>query len=502
VLVLLQTVGSKIRMSKSKMNIKSFTIILFVTVSSYFCLNMLEETNTATRDFRGLSSPHSIQELSIPTLYLHDRDDATVVPPEQRKKPSTIRYAAWGSSVTWGSGLEQRETSAYPWVLSQDATNFAIRAGGPQFPAACTSTMTGTGVFDVIVLEYYMMAKSGLQTLARRMRERFPDALIIFMVNWYPLMISRCDDKDCRSTEHIIDYVSEFGFDMKHGGLTDPKMHQLFDDRSKTWSWQPFTQSGFRDVVSAAAQDVGGYVVTMPAPKDPRHWTQYADLFAADGHHLSKKGHKEAAERVREIVEWHGVPRNPRLEKFMYSDHCINWFETGNTDGIEYSNNGVVERMPGTGKFTLSFDDDGVSDNWIKVRNPDDKPLALHLGYMTSGPAPSLYPKTEVIIENVVDDIGSIGQRTDPIVLDMNSEDRFAGRDVHISQIAKVGMINPGDSIVYFRAIEETERPFRLVSVLVMSDGGGGSLLAIGGNLEHAKNQEIIRKEKQDLITK
>jgi len=500
-IVSLQTIGSKIGMTKSKMSIKAFTIILLVTASSYLCLNMLDETNTVTHDLRGLSSSQSSQEPPIPLLYVPDgdRDDESVVPPEQRKKPSTIRYAAWGSSVTWGAALKQRETSAYPWVLSQDATNFAIRAGGPQFPAACTSTMIGTEVFDVIVLEYYMMAKSGLQTLARRMRERFPDALLIFMVNWYPLMIGKCDDENCRSTEHILDYVSEFGFDMKHGSLTDPKMHQLFDDRSKKWSWQPFTQSGFRDVVLAAAQDVGGYVVTMPAPEDPRHWTQYADLFAEDGHHLSKKGHKEAAERVREIVEWHGVPRNPRLENFMYSDHCINWFETGNTDGIEYSKNGVVEAMPGTGKFTLSFVDD---DGWIRVRNPDDKPQALHLGYMTSGPAPSLYPKTEVIIEDIIDNISSRGQGTEPIVLDMNSEDRFAGRDVHISQIAKVGMINPGDSIVYFRAIEKTERPFRLVSVLVMSDGEEGSLLALGGNLEHSKNQAIIRKEKQDLMTK
>jgi len=513
---LLQTMASKVVRSKSKLSIKAFTFILLVTTSSYLCLNQLEgTTNTAMeRNFRELSSS-SLPLLPVLSNGAQYDDqtvvvfyDQTVVAPENRKSPDQLRYAAWGSSVTWGAGvghgsLKERKTFAYPWLLSPDATNFAIRAGGPQFPSACTSTMTGTEVFDVVVFEYYLMAEQGLQTLARRTRERFPDALIIFMVNWYPLMISRCKDEDCRSAEHITDYVNNSGFDMKHGGLTDPKVHELFEDSEDTFTYNQFTQSKFRDTVSNAAREVGGYVVTMPAPKDARHWPQYADLFAMDGHHLSVKGHREAAERVREIVDWHGVRRHPRLHKFMHQDHCINWFESGNTDGIEYSPNGVVEKMPGTEKFTLSFvGGDGGGGGWIKVRNPDDKPLALHIGYMTSGPPPSLYPKTAVVIEGIDDNSDKVVSATSPIMLDMNSDDRFMGRDVHISTIVKVGLINPGESYVRFQPLEETERPFRLVSVLVMFDDEKGALQSLGGNLNHAKNNAKIEMERKATATK
>jgi hypothetical protein len=54
--------------------------------------------------------------------------------------------------------------------------------------------MIGDDEFDVIVLEYYMMAGDGLALLARRLRERFPDAIIVILRLWAPDRIWRNGD--------------------------------------------------------------------------------------------------------------------------------------------------------------------------------------------------------------------------------------------------------------------------------------------------------------------
>jgi len=230
-----------------------------------------------------------------------------------------------------------------------------------------------------------------------------------------------------------------------------------------------------------------------------RDWTQYADSFASDAHHLSIKGHMDVAQRIRDIVEWHGVPQTPRLERFVDSDYCVTWFETGITDGIKYSPNGVVERIANrvdvnTNKYALRFvggsgssNGNGRGKGWIRVHNPADGPLALYLGYMTTGPPPSVYPRTEVTIEGIGDNSNNggngIGAGKQPVVvLDVDSTDIFGDRDVHISRVEKVGIVNPGYSLVRFREVEDTNVPFRLVSVLVASEGAGVRLSRLPGS--------------------
>ena len=41
-----------------------------------------------------------------------------IIPLEDRKDDSEIRYAAFGSSCSLGTGLENREEEAYVWKLS------------------------------------------------------------------------------------------------------------------------------------------------------------------------------------------------------------------------------------------------------------------------------------------------------------------------------------------------------------------------------------------------
>ena len=183
-----------------------------------------------------------------------------------------------GSSVTWGAGigngaLADRKTFAYPWLLSPNASNFAIRAGGPNYPATCTATMIGEGVYDVFVLEYFMRAKDGLATLSRRIRERFPDAIIIFLLNWDPSIINHCSNPECTGPNTwMFDWVKEKGFDLQTaGGLHDERIKELFsEERNETFSFAQLAMPNKINVVLDAARAVGGYVAPMPGPEHQR----------------------------------------------------------------------------------------------------------------------------------------------------------------------------------------------------------------------------------------
>mmetsp|Transcript_48667 Transcript_48667/g.49029 ORF Transcript_48667/g.49029 Transcript_48667/m.49029 type:complete len:204 (-) Transcript_48667:9-620(-) len=203
-------------------------------------------------------------------------------------------------------------------------------------------------------------------------------------------------------------------------------------------------------------------------------------MFASDAHHPSKKGHEQMARRVLNIVEYYGVIREPRLGKFTTSDHCVNWFETGDTRGIDISPNGVLEsllnrRSPTFDKFALSFEG---SEGWIRINNPFGIQMELYIGYMTTAPT-SIYPKTQAVIE-LLDGYGE-----EPVILDVDAVAEYGNRPVHISRVLKVGIVNAGHSIVRFKEMEKSEKPFRLVSVLLSTGKDDAvQLLRLPGNVQ------------------
>ena len=102
-----------------------------------------------------------------------------------------LRYAAFGSGNTYGASdsLTSRYQS-YPYLISEDIHNYALFSGGPNYPSACAETMVGDDhTYDVILLDYYLLANDGLLELAKRLRARFPHAILIFLEIWHCKMI-------------------------------------------------------------------------------------------------------------------------------------------------------------------------------------------------------------------------------------------------------------------------------------------------------------------------
>ncbi len=148
------------------------------------------------------------------------------------------------------------------------------------------------------------------------------------------------------------------------------------------------------------------------------------------------------------------------MEPFSELDQCLNWLLTGSIgEGLKYSPNASVVKMPNTEKYALEFDFEkgGEDGSWIEVHNESAKKMSLAIGYMTTGPPPSKYPKTEAKLPD--------GQT---ILLEPESDPGFGMKKVHISRSVNLGTIGALETIrVFFKPLEESQWPFRLMQVMV-----------------------------------
>ena len=390
-----------------------------------------------------------------------------VVPLEKgNKKEDEIRYASFGSSVTWGAALEDRENEAYAWRLSnfdrKKAKNYGIRATGPNYPAACISTMIGEEVFDVIVLEYFCRGPEGLMTLATRIRERFPNAIIIMIKLWSPFQL-----RDDSVNKNVADFAFDNGF--KRDFIHDPKFKEVIlsygADKFKYQYRDP--ENELTHLFKTVAEKIGAHVVNMPFSKEadgPNGWLELGDkLLGNDSFHLSAKGHEDLAKQIKAVVHKIGVPKDAVIGKFHGIDHCHNWIESGVIGkGLKYSSNGRLYKMKNTEKYVLSFfsdDEKKESSGWIKVSNPSDTEMDLFLAYMTTGPAPSKYPRVEVV---------RTSNFKKKYVLDPDALG-WGDKHVHIARIEHIGKLDAGvkHEMVTFRPLDEAEYPFRLVAAVI-----------------------------------
>ena len=335
------------------------------------------------------------------------------------------------------------------------------------------STMIGDDEFDVIVLEYYMMAGDGLALLARRLRERFPDAIIVILRLWAPDRIWRNGD----GSQKVHNWASQNGFG--GGFIHDEELKKEFlETAGDGWNFFQGGQS-LNELQESIASDVGAHIVAMPfnARADgPGGWFDIADHFLADdSFHQSPDGHFWIYNQVKAIVDRVGVPKERNVGQFSNIDQCYNWLLSGAIDeGLKYSSNGSIVKMPNTQKYVLEFDyDKGNDGNWIEVENKSNQAMGLAISYMTTGPPPSKYPRVEA-------------KRSDgyKFILEPESSDAYGDKPVHISRSVNLGTIAPLEAArISFAPEEESEWTFRLVKVMVTpyDENNIDSALSLGG---------------------
>ncbi len=160
--------------------------------SSLFLIAIFTIANFRTGIFsRRLSSSLPSQDVD----HVDVDENLKRMPADKNK----IRYATFGTSQAWGAGMDDRK-NAFIWHLSPDAANFAVRSSGSEYPSKCLSSMIGDQIFDVIILEFTSRINPSTYLLAKRLRHRFPDAIIINLKNYTPYQVySKTLDKSART---------------------------------------------------------------------------------------------------------------------------------------------------------------------------------------------------------------------------------------------------------------------------------------------------------------
>jgi len=382
-----------------------------------------------------------------------------IIPIEDRKDDSEIRYAAFGSSCTLGTGLENREEEAYVWKLSnldqERGKVFSARASKPGYPAKCLASMMGDEQYDVIILEYYMFGQEGLIPLAKRIRERYPDAIIVFIRLWGPDRILRKD-----SHINLPSWARDKGFDSSF--IHDKAFHDVYlNEGGNNWFFWSGNKNQ-KEIQEEAVTAVGGYLISMPwneKPDGPGGWLDIGDNMLANNSFCpSAQGHEDITNKVKEIVDRVGVPKNPRMNPFSVVDQCYNWLQTGEIkEGMSFGPNGSMEKMFNTLKYAVEYDfDKDHEGNWFDVENQSNQEMELQIGFMATGPPPSKYPKVVATFDGV------------DILLNPVADSSYGENTVHVDLQQKIGMLKPNaKERIHFRALEKTEWPFRLVEVMI-----------------------------------
>ncbi len=374
-----------------------------------------------------------------------------IIPSSERKKDNEIRYAAFGTSQTWGATLADRDTEAYIKKLSLDhSENYAIRSSGPTYPAACTHSIMGDQEFDVIVMEWFHDASSGLMVLAQRLRERFPDAILVIARFWAPLMF-------INKNGEVFKPKFEYGRGYFHEEAFKKEFMDTFEENQ--WKWAFNTERKQWLVVhEAIAKETGSYILEMEGwgAEDAFGENGYLEIgdkmFGPDSFHLSAAAHEDFANKVKALVDRVGVPKNPTIKEFSSVDYCLTWFLSGEIgEGLKSSDNAVVREMPNTEKYGMEFD--GDKPGWIEMTNPNDHYMYIFVSYMVKGPHPTKYPKTVATRED-----GTTRTVIDPSI----------PYPVHSSNLVCLGNVKPGATArISFEALEKTEWPFRIVQAVL-----------------------------------
>lgn len=404
------------------LTIKSATVV--VTLVAFTILSLRTEISNGV--FRT-SEPS--QKLRSDTIFHVTSDD-------------NLRILNFGTSVSWGAGLENRYDS-YPYLLNINATNLAIRAQGPCFPSVCTQTMVGNeAVYDVITLEFFSRSTQGLLRLAKRLRKRYPQAVIIVIRRWNPLSFKHLpSDLDFQT------WMDGHGYRDadKSYKLHDPEFHQELYSTTSPDEWFFTVDEKELQVQDKTVEAVGAFLLDLPRPPDFREAiAEMSHWFSPDMNHLSREGHEFIASEIQYILNVMGATQKNEIGSWGGEDYCESWFLSGKAELARDDSVRMVEFDEKNGKWALEIP---PADGWITVMNPFDEPMSLFLTYMVTGPPPSIYPETSVYLgeENYYNNLGTF--------LDPSVEN--PGPKEHIGKTTLVGSIAPGETTLWFRYCRE-----------------------------------------------
>mmetsp|Transcript_28681 Transcript_28681/g.40544 ORF Transcript_28681/g.40544 Transcript_28681/m.40544 type:complete len:450 (+) Transcript_28681:39-1388(+) len=433
-----------------------------VTAFALFMLSSFSQSPTAAAIMRRLQQTEEINH------YL--------VHGEQK-----LRVAVFGSSNAWGAGLSDR-FKAYPYKLSPEVDNYADFSAGPNYPGVCTETLVGDDeMYDVIVLDFWLKSYQGLIPLATRLRQRFPNAIMIFLKLWTPNHSERraikssneTSEEDVTQTQSLLEWKQSLDSDSFD---YETVKAALASDVDGEWSFPQHAEADA--ILDEAVSSVGGYTFQFPM-RDTAIETiiDYLGYFDESSHsHVSSTGHAVVASSIHNIV----VAALDSLETVSFvnsalhgtwgrGDSCHLWFTTGATaNEYDHDNMEMVEYDDLHGKFALELNPAEVG--WVDVTNPQEDERTLYLSFLASDEG--VYP----IVNATYNATGSVEMFT--LLEPTTSEDE---NQVHVVKTVPLnGMFGVGTTRIYLETIHKEDLPFRLVGDSFTDETNVPSLYGFG----------------------
>ena len=302
-----------------------------------------------------------------------------------------------------------------------------MKASGPHYSALCTQTMVsrsdhggvddGSGLYDVILFEYNLMADNYILILARRLRARFPQAKMVFMRIWLPFQY-----RHIPSNMGLLPIIRE-----RYGAAANTMMAQEILDslvegrQPEDWFFHEAIDK--MDLLDRISREVGGHVYHMPRPENAiEAMKTFGRYYTPDMNHFSHAGHRFLQqELVKVLHEIHAGPTDV-LGTWTDTDVCDLWYETGSlpvardAPTVTFLNN----------HYALEFQN---PEHYMEARNPfPDRPVSIWIDFMAGSPN-GQYPISQVQIS-----------QSSPVEIDPGLKGKT---ELHVMKHAHVGMLEP-----------------------------------------------------------
>ena len=382
-------------------------------------------TVTATDLLRGRSDPKTVE-----------------------KKSNDLRYLFFGTSRTFGSFLPDMK-ERFSYLMSPDSTNVAIPGGQSPYPARCCYTMVGESeIYDVIVLEWSAVFFKTTIELAKRLRQRFPNAYIIILDLW--CLIEYKHIPTGQSLEVWLKGENMISQERGHPHVAGLMEYVQEHSSPEDWEYSSFGMYTLGQIKEFDALDA--HMIHVPVPATVPEAMMQHGLFS-DFLHWSAAGHIMVANLIQEELQRASFSnRQNEVSPWKTKDQCESWLETAQTT-IQHDPSMKMLKFSDKGKYALEISGEG----WMQVTNKQDTSGDLYLDYMATHPD-CFYPKMEI----------KIGDRT--AVADPCIESAFAF-PIHVTHALYLGSIPPGETMVRFRLLETNKKwPFRIVGIMITPD--------------------------------
>ena len=398
------------------------------------------------------AQPHTIESERRAQLVPSEQESRSLI-----KGRDALRIAAFGSSNMWGAGLENRY-DALPYLLSNEVDNYAMFSAGPNYPSVCTETIVGNDdVYDVIFLEYWLKARQGVPELARRLRERFPSAMIFFVKIWSPIHAHRRGNKELGEEDMTFEEWRKSKFPPEEQVNF---IIQAIEADDGDWYFPEHPEADV--IINDARKEVDGYHVRIAKKETGKETLAfYLHFFNHQHAQLSPLGHAYLANITSTTIKKKLLTEHTTATELVDSvgdgswgrgDSCHMWYTTGGYKAD--MSPGLVMRAfdPNMGKFAIEV----TSPGWLTVTNPFEDERTLYVSFLST--IEGFYPEATV----------SIGEYGAPMLLvPINPEDT---RGAHNARTLPIGMIPPGDTKIYFKPQGSTGNFFRLVGVSLTNE--------------------------------